>query len=170
MGYDYLKKKQGGKLMGMIKKLFGLDEEVQTAKQEAAIPARCTVTGEDFDIELGYEKGKLTMLEGKKTDSASYRYYPSSQSKGLKTIDLSNGLVTGKTYHCPVCGNKDIVRCGKCHRITCYDGKGTFRCAFCGNSGQVSGTMQSVDVYNHTGMKQDGMKPQSGMKYYPGNK
>ena len=132
--------------MGMIKKLFGLDEEVQTVKQEAAIPARCTVTGEDFDIELGYEKGKLTMLEGKKTDSASYRYYPSSQSKGLKTIDLSNGLVTGKTYHCPVCGNKDIVRCGKCHRITCYDGKGTFRCAFCGNSGQVSGTMQSVDV------------------------
>lgn len=156
--------------MGMIKKIFGLEEEVQTLKREDVIPARCTVTGEDFDIALGYEKGKLTMPNGKKSVPVTHRYASSSQSKGLKKIDLSNGLVTGGTYHCPVCGNKDIVRCGKCHRITCYDGKGSFKCAYCGNSGQVSGTMQSVDVYNPDGMKKDGMKPQSGLKYYPGDK
>lgn len=156
--------------MGMIKKLFGLEEEIRTPKQEDVIPARCTVTNEDFDITLGYEKGKLTMLSGMRTSAAPNHYASTSRSSGLKTLDLSNGLVTGKTYHCPVCGSKDIVRCGKCHRITCYDGKGKFKCAYCGNSGSVSGTMQSVEVYQPSGMKQDGMKPQSGLKYYPGDK
>lgn len=54
----------------MIKKLFGLKEEIQATKQEDAIPARCTVTSDDYDIALGYEKGKLTMLSGLKTAAA----------------------------------------------------------------------------------------------------
>lgn len=156
--------------MGMIRKLFSLEEKIQATKQEDVMPARCTVTGEDFDIALGYEKGKLTMLSGLKTAVAPNYYMPTAKSTGLKTLDLSSGLVAGRTYHCPICGNKDIVRCGKCHRITCYDGKGKFKCAYCGNSGQVSGTMQSVEVYRSSGLKQDGMKPQSGLKYYPGDK
>lgn len=156
--------------MGMIKKLFGLEEEIRTPKQADVIPARCAVTSEDFDITLGYEKGKFAMLSGVRTAAAHSHNASTVQSSGLKTLDLSNGLIAGRTYHCPVCGNKDIVRCGKCHRITCYDGKDRFKCAYCGNSGQVSGTIQSINVYNPSGMKQDGMKPQSGMKYYPGDK
>ena len=157
--------------MGMIKKLFGLEDEIRTPKQEDVIPARCTVTSEDFDITLGYEKGKFAMLSGVRTvASPSHSVSTMQSSSGLKTLDLSNGLIAGRTYHCPICGNKDIVRCGKCHHITCYDGKGRFKCAYCGNSGQVSGTIQSINVYNPIGMKQDGMKPQSGMKYYPRDK
>lgn len=156
--------------MGIIKKLFGLEEEIQTPKQEDFIPARCAVTSEDFDITLGYEKGKFAMLSGVRAAASPSHSVSTVQSSGLKTLDLSNGLIAGRTYHCPVCGNKDIVRCGKCHRITCYDGKGRFKCAYCGNSGQVSGTIQSINVYNPGGMKQDGMKPQNGMKYYPGDK
>ena len=156
--------------MGMIKKFFGLEDESAAMKLADVIPARCTVTSEDFDISVGYEKGKLTMLNGKKSHLAANDCTLPNQGKGLKTIDLSAGLVTGRTYHCPICGNKDIVRCGKCHRITCYDGSGTFKCAFCGNSGQVSGTMKSIDVYDSSGMKPDGMKHQDGMKYYPGDK
>ena len=53
--------------MGMIKKLFGLEEEIRTPKQEDVIPARCTVTSKDFDITLGYEKGKYVMLSGVRT-------------------------------------------------------------------------------------------------------
>lgn len=156
--------------MGMIKKLFGLEKEIRTPKQEGVIPARCTVTSEDFDIALGYEKGKFAMLSGVRTAASPTHGVSTMQSSGLKTLDLSNGLIAGRTYHCPICGNKYIVRCGKCHRITCYDGKGRFKCAYCENSGQVSGTIQSINVYNPSGMKQDGMKPQSGMKYYPGDK
>ena len=103
--------------MGMIKKLFGLEEEIRTPKQEDVIPARCTVTSEDFDITLGYEKGKYAMLSGVRTATVPSHSAPTVQSSGLKTLDLSNGLIAGRTYHCPICGNKDIVRCGKCHRI-----------------------------------------------------
>lgn len=45
--------------MGMIKKLFGLEEEIRTPKQEDVIPARCTVTSEDFDITLRLRKRKV---------------------------------------------------------------------------------------------------------------
>ena len=37
-------------------------------------------------------------------------------------------------------------------------------CAYCGNSGKASGTIDSIDAYDKGGMKQD------GMKYYPGDK
>ena len=37
-------------------------------------------------------------------------------------------------------------------------------CAYCGNSGKASGTIDSIDAYDKSGMKQD------GMKYYPGDK
>ena len=92
--------------MGMIKKLFGLEEEIRTPKQEDVIPARCTVTSEDFDITLGYEKGKYAMLSGVRTATVPSHSAPTVQSSGLKTLDLSNGLIAGRTYHCPICGNK----------------------------------------------------------------
>ena len=156
--------------MRMIKKLPGREAKIRTPSQENVIPARCTITSENFDIALGYEKGKLTMLSGVKTAASPDHYGSSVQSSRLRTLDLSDGLVAGRTYHCPICGNKAIVRCGKCHRITCYNGKGKFKCAYCGNSGKVSGTIQSIKVYSTGGMKRNGIKTQSGLKYYPGDK
>lgn len=153
--------------MGFIKDLF-VKETV-----EDTMPARCSVTKEDFDILLGTPKGRLTMIGSKRSEcaSSSMSGSRSGSSKGMKvmkTIDLSNGLDTGRTYHCPICGNKSIVRCGRCHHITCYDRSGHFICAYCGNSGQVSGTMKRIEVYDSSGMK-SGLK-QDGMKYYPGDK
>lgn len=148
--------------MGTFMEIF---KKAKTPIVEERIPARCSVTKESFDILLGHEKGKLTMLCGERScetdavDSTRRGY-----KTGFKKINLANGLYVGRTYHCPVCGNKDIVRCGKCKRITCYDGKGYFTCAYCGNSGKVSGTMDSIDAYDNSGMKQD------GVKNYPGDK
>lgn len=150
--------------MGFIKDLF-VKETV-----EDTMPARCSVTKEDFDIFLGSPKGRLTMIGSKRSEHASSSIFGnrSGSSKGMKVIDLSNGLDTSRTYHCPICGNKSIVRCGRCHHITCYDRSGHFTCAYCGNSGQVSGTMKQIKVYDSSGMK-SGLK-QDGMKYYPGDK
>ena len=148
--------------MGMFMKYLKKKPEI---KAEERIPARCSVTRESYDILLGHGSGKLTMLRGERsyTDDTSTNSR-SGTKVGFKKIDLANGLHVGRTYHCSICGNKDIVRCGKCRRITCYDGKGHFTCAYCGNSGKVSGTMDSIGAYDNSGMKQD------GMKYYPGDK
>ena len=148
--------------MGTLMEIF---KKAKEPLAEERIPARCSVTKESFDIILGHEKGKLTMLRGERSysDDVSNGIGGGAQA-GYKKINLTNGLHVGRTYHCPVCGNKDIVRCGKCKRITCYDGKGTFTCAYCGNSGKVSGTMDSIEAHDSSGMKQ------SGTKYYPGDK
>lgn len=155
-------KMKGGRNMGLIMDLLKKDNET---KMEERIPARCGITKESYDIHLGYENGKLTMLRGTHiyTDDTSMGTRSGAKA-GYKKINLSNGLHVGRTYHCPVCGNKDIVRCGKCRRITCYDGNGYFTCAYCGNSGKVSGTMDSIEAYDNSGMKQN------GMKYYSGDK
>ena len=89
---------------------------------ECTLAAGCSVTGEPFAIELAHVKGRLTMVSGKPVKAGG------GSGGGLKpaltSLDLSDGMDTGRTYHCPHCGNKDIVRCGKCHGITCYDGEG----------------------------------------------
>lgn len=151
----------------------------QAIKLEEILPARCSVTGEDFDIALGYDKGQLTMINGKLSLAgprgiAAVTPAPSI-GKELRTLDLKAGLYASRTYHCPVCGNKDIVRCGICLRITCYDGSGSFKCAYCGNSGKVSGTMDRVQVYDRSKPKSEpkksGLKPgKESPKYYPGDK
>ena len=144
---------------------------IKAIKLEEILPARCAVTGDDFDIALGYDKGQLTMISGKMALEGARRAETPTSEKELKKLDLKAGLFASRTYHCPACGNKDIVRCGKCHRITCYDKSGLFQCGYCGNSGTVSGTMDSVDVYNRCGLKKDEIKPDIEYpKYYPGNK
>ena len=102
-----------GTLMEILKK-------VKEPLVEERIPARCSVTKESFDILLGHEKGKLTMLRGERNYNVDVANSSRDGAKAeYKKINLTNGLQVGRTYHCPVCGNKDIVRCGKCRRVTC---------------------------------------------------
>jgi len=146
--------------MGIIKDLF------KKGKQDEVMPARCGKSKEDFDILLDNVKGRLTMIGSKRSEHTSSQV--SNNSKGMKAIDLSNGLASGSAYHCPICGNKHIVQCGRCKRITCYDRSGRFTCAYCGNKGNVSGTMKRIEIYDPSGLKA-GLK-QDGMKYCPGDK
>lgn len=149
---------------------MGLFDKVVKKESIESLPAKCTVTGADFDIAIERRDGKLMMLEGKKRYGSTAHTPVSSctadKKTGMKAIAVDGGIFTEKTYHCPICGNKDIVRCGKCHNITCYDGSGTFKCAHCGNSGKVSGTIQQIHVHD-SGYKKEsaGDKP-----YYPGDK
>ncbi len=64
--------------------------------------------------------------------------------RGTQKVDFAK-MRTGPQYKCPYCGNKDFVRCGKCHALTCYDDSGVFTCAFCGHSGRVTGVIDSLE-------------------------
>lgn len=59
---------------------------------------------------------------------------------------ITGGIVLDAAYTgCPVCGANSIVRCGRCSELNCWDSTvPQFHCASCGNSGQVSGTIDSL--------------------------
>jgi hypothetical protein len=53
--------------------------------------------------------------------------------------------VTPDYTGCPHCGADNFVRCGRCQELSCYDTSWEiFHCPRCGNSGQVTGTIDSV--------------------------
>ena len=45
---------------------------------------------------------------------------------------------------CGGCGAKSYVKCGQCNRLGCWPGWGIFQCAWCGNSGAVSGQIDGI--------------------------
>lgn len=55
-----------------------------------------------------------------------------------------NGSFYSGVLKCPDCGNTQYVKCNICHQLTCYDRSGHFTCAVCGNSGKVSGYINSL--------------------------
>ena len=49
---------------------------------------------------------------------------------------------------CPYCGSTGWVRCGKCGKLTCYNGEGnSFTCAWCKSSGKL----QIAETFDLTG-------------------
>lgn len=152
--------------MGILRLLFGAEKQEE---REEILPARCTSTGEEFEILLRQKKGSLVMVEGRKPKKETAGFGEKEGGMAYKTLSLEGGLYPGAGYRCPICGNEGIVRCGKCHRITCYSGKGLFRCAYCGNTGQVSGVMDSVRVYD-ADEKKPGIKAETKAETQPGMK
>lgn len=63
-------------------------------------------------------------------------------SKKNVNRDISNAR-WGPQYKCPDCDNKSYVRCSQCGKLTCYS-EGLFTCAYCGHTGDVSGTLNEV--------------------------
>lgn len=66
-------------------------------------------------------------------------------SAGSSQQDISR-MRTGPQYKCPYCGSTSFVRCGACKKLTCYDESGHFDCAYCPNSGSVTGHIEKIDV------------------------
>lgn len=67
-----------------------------------------------------------------------------SFDSGKSTLNISQARM-GPQYKCPYCGNRSFVQCGKCGKFTCYCGEGLFHCAYCGQEGKVSGSIEEVD-------------------------
>ena len=107
------------------------------------LEVRCTKTKKPFYARFDYAADDIWALTyGVKNLPAG-----ESVSSGSSQQDISN-MRTGPQYKCPDCGSTNFVKCGKCGKLTCYDGNGHFDCAYCSNSGTVSGYIETVDVSN----------------------
>ena len=114
------------------------------AKNEAVfLPVNCVNTHKEFFARYDYAyDGVWVLTYGVKAIPSDVSEY--SGSGGSSRMDLSNSR-TGPQYRCPYCGNREFVRCGRCRKLTCYSGKGNFTCDHCGNTGEVKGTIDSLE-------------------------
>lgn len=107
------------------------------------LEVRCSETKKPFFARFDYAADDTWAL------TYGVRNLPAGESvsSGSSQQDISN-LRVGPQYRCPDCGSVDFVRCGACGKQTCYKGTGLFHCAYCGNSGEVKGTIDTIDVTN----------------------
>lgn len=115
----------------------------------AHLRARCSKTGRDFLIRLEYEKSAWWMVYATEQSLPP----PDQSSSGGTKLSLEDGLYVGDDYACPYCGNRSIVRCGSCGRITCVKDRGNFICGYCGNFGEIKGYITDVQVERQPGGK-----------------
>lgn len=106
------------------------------------LEVKCVKTKDTFYARFDYAADDIWALTyGLKSLPAGERV-----SGGSSQQDISYMRV-GPQYRCPYCGAESFVRCGKCGKLTCYDeANGLFKCAHCGNSGPVSGSIEKIDV------------------------
>lgn len=113
------------------------------ARNEAVIlPVKCVSAHKTFYARYDYAyDGVWVLAYGLKSIPADGSGVSAS---GMSKIDISNSR-TGPQYKCPYCGNRNYVRCGRCKKLTCYSGNSTFTCDHCGNVGEVTGTIETIE-------------------------
>lgn len=114
------------------------------AKNEAVIlPINCVRSHRTFYARYDFAYDEVWVLAYGLKDIPSDSLESSGNGE-LSQIDLSNSRI-GPQYKCPYCGNIEFVCCGECGKLTCYSGNGTFICDHCGNTGEVSGTIDTLE-------------------------
>ena len=106
--------------------------------------AKCCKTHMEFTIRLERDKTDWYMVYASKVPKNLSEPIKSSNVKDEWKLD--RGLYTGSEYSCPYCGNKTIVKCGRCGQNTCNNGGKNFKCDYCSESGEIKGTITSVYV------------------------
>ncbi|MCR5734167.1 MAG: hypothetical protein K6G22_06125 [Lachnospiraceae bacterium] len=100
------------------------------------IYAKCEKTKKDFAVAIKEAQGGWYIT----------RAYPLGKTKQLYEDKDAGFQYDGHLYMhpdyngCPHCQSmKGLVLCGNCEHFNCYDGRGSFTCAYCGKSSKVSG-------------------------------
>ena len=73
--------------------------------------------------------------------------YSTNKNEGYDKTSITGTINIDPTYPgCPYCGAKGFWKCGICDRVNCWDGKiRHVTCAWCGESGELSGEINSLE-------------------------
>lgn len=71
-----------------------------------------------------------------------------AQKEGFDQTSFTGNFYTDEEYPgCPWCGSKKCFVCGKCGKVSCYDGKSReVVCSWCGTSMKTSVDSGTMDV------------------------
>jgi len=104
------------------------------------IPAKCFKTKEGLFIKL-IRDDKGWCWDSTFKDGAGQN---SSSSHKVQDIIFDAPQRTEDGFCCAGCGVKQVVKCHLCSQFTCWSGIDLWTCAFCGNTGNPSGTIKSA--------------------------
>ena len=109
---------------------------MKTSKEAHVVLARCSRSRENFGIRIERRSDGVWSQTWAFPISAK-----NAAREGYGSAMLSGRVVTEASYPgCPYCGGAGWVLCGRCGKLTCASGSiEWFTCAWCGNSGAVSG-------------------------------
>lgn len=61
-----------------------------------------------------------------------------AQHEGYKTTSIDTLPQYGEGYNgCPYCKAQELIRCGGCGSLSCYNKEEEIKCLWCGNKGTV---------------------------------
>ena len=71
-----------------------------------------------------------------------------AQKEGYDVTKVQGNLYETEEYPgCPYCGTKSFVQCGKCLKISCWNGETSLKCPWCGNDmDNIISTTEKFDV------------------------
>jgi hypothetical protein len=71
-----------------------------------------------------------------------------AKKEGYDKGYIKGEIMFADTYPgCPYCHSPSIVKCGKCSKVSCWDGEYSYiSCAWCGQKSRISGNIHQLDT------------------------
>ena len=68
--------------------------------------------------------------------------------EGYDKTEITGDIRFGAEYRgCPHCGSPSYVKCGTCHKISCWNGSDqTVHCPWCDTTSEIGGTIESLTM------------------------
>lgn len=106
---------------------------MKNIKREASVVAgRCSKARKTFGIRMEKSKNEWHCTWAFKIDDKA------AKNEGYDNEMVSGRIVVDDEYPgCPYCETKGWFSCGKCGKLTCYNGETVVTCGWCGNKGEV---------------------------------
>ncbi|MBN1317194.1 MAG: hypothetical protein JXA42_17050 [Anaerolineales bacterium] len=105
------------------------------------VMARCSETRQAYGIRIEKRNQDLWIACQSypvRDETANKDWYLDQQVPGTFVFDDS---FSG----CPYCQAVSIFQCGRCRKVSCWDGKRRIvSCAWCGNKGELMGHIESL--------------------------
>ncbi len=110
------------------------------------IMCKCSKTGKPYG---------MTMVKFESSSEAYWEHHwtfaideKAAGREGYASIFTIKGDIrwNEKWPGCPYCGKGGYYRCGSCGKINCHAGEQFSCCQWCNSSGEISGTLESLDV------------------------
>lgn len=114
-----------------------------------------------------FEKNRLRneALNPKKSGGILSLFRQSKPSGEDAAMPTSGNFYYGESG-CPYCGNLSYVKCGTCNKLSCWNPEvKRFTCAICDASGEVNGTIDSLDGVDADGGRKNSSTSSLGRNF-----